>query len=163
MQLEVIFAGNRLATCVLWSRDKSIKTKTESGNRFCVCVVQCSKFSIIVMFTNLEYRERESRRQATEDQLEKRRQTARARDKKWRHFFVGRTTWKFCSGGEKMRNASGHEGENKRQWKKSDTYDISSSKRVSRKFLEVSRCGRTKQRQRNVQKKCAARAKLLFC
>ena len=44
-----------------------------------------------------------------------------------------------------------------------DTYDISSSKRVSRKFLEVSRCGRTKQRQRNVQKKCAARAKLLFC
>ena len=28
---------------------------------------------------------------------------------------------------------------------------------------EVSRCSRAKQRQRNVQKKCAARAKLLFC
>ena len=44
-----------------------------------------------------------------------------------------------------------------------NTYDISSSKRVTRKFLEVSRCGRTKQRQRNVEKKCAALAKLLFC
>ena len=39
-----------------------------------------------------------------------------------------------------------------------NTYDISSTK----KFLEVSRCSRAKQRQRNVQKKCAARAKLLF-
>ena len=27
-------------------------------------------------------------------------------------FFVGRTEWKFCSGGEKMKNASGHQGEN---------------------------------------------------
>ena len=43
-----------------------------------------------------------------------------------------------------------------------DTYDISSIKRVTKKFLEVSRCSRAKQRQRNVQKKCAARAKLLF-
>ena len=32
-----------------------------------------------------------------------------------------------------------------------------------KKFLEVSRCSRAKQRQRNVQKKCSARAKLLFC
>ena len=39
-----------------------------------------------------------------------------------------------------------------------NTYDIASIK----KFLEVSRCSRAKQRQRNVQKKCAARAKLLF-
>ena len=43
------------------------------------------------------------------------------------------------------------------------TCDISSIKRVAKKFLEVSRCGRAKQRQRNVQKKCAARAKFLFC
>ena len=41
-------------------------------------------------------------------------------------------------------------------------YDISYIKRVTRKFLEVSRCGRAKQRQRNVRKKCAARAKLFF-
>ena len=59
---------------------------------------------------------------------------------------------KFCSGGEKIRNASGHLGENERQWKKvnKNTYDISSIKRVARTFLEVSRCTRAKQRQRNV-------------
>ena len=33
-----------------------------------------------------------------------------------------------------------------------DTYDISSIKRVTREFLEVSRCCRAKRRQRNVQK-----------
>ena len=27
---------------------------------------------------------------------------------------------KYCSGGEKMRNASGHLGENERQWKESE-------------------------------------------
>ena len=43
------------------------------------------------------------------------------------------------------------------------THDISSIKRVTKKFLEVSHCSRAKQRQRNVQNKCAARAKLLFC
>ena len=43
------------------------------------------------------------------------------------------------------------------------TYNISSIKSVTRKFLEVSRYRRAKQRQRNVQKKCAARAKLFFC
>ena len=32
-----------------------------------------------------------------------------------------------------------------------NTCDISSIKRVNRKFLEVSRCSRAKQRQRNVQ------------
>ena len=40
-----------------------------------------------------------------------------------------------------------------------NTYDIASIKT----FLEVSRSSRAKQRQRNVQKKFAARAKLLFC
>ena len=43
-----------------------------------------------------------------------------------------------------------------------NTYVISFMKRVTRKFLKVSRsCA--KQQQSNVQKKCAARAKLLFC
>ena len=36
--------------------------------------------------------------------------------------------------------------------KNNKTYDISSVKRVTRKFLEVSRCSRAKQRQRIVQK-----------
>ena len=64
-----------------------------------------------------------------------------------------------------MRNASGHQCKVKMSGKKvnGNTYDISSIKRVTKKFLEVSRCSRAKQRQRNVQKKCAARAKLLFC
>ena len=65
-----------------------------------------------------------------------------------------------------MGNASGHQckvkitGSEKKV--NENTYDISSIKRVTKKFLEVSRCSRAKQRQRNVQKKCAARAKLLF-
>ena len=68
-----------------------------------------------------------------------------------------------------MRNASGHQCKEKMggsDIKKvnENTYDISSIKRVTtKKFLEVSRCSRAKQRQRNVQKKCAARARLLFC
>ena len=70
------------------------------------------------MSTNLEYRaiegqrKRESRRQASEAQRKKGRQRSRARDKKQRSYFivvVGRSTWKFCSGGNKIRNASGHQ------------------------------------------------------
>ena len=69
------------------------------------------------MSTNLKcragerQRKRESSRQASEAQREiKGRQRSRARDKKQRsHFFVGRTTWKFCSGGNKMGNASDHQ------------------------------------------------------
>ena len=63
---------------------------------------------------------------------------------------------KFCSGGEKMRIAAAT------GVKMSDN-DISSINRVTRKFLEVPRCSRTNRRQRNVQKRCAAREKLLFC
>ena len=65
------------------------------------------------MSTNLEYRarerqrKRESERQFSEAQREKGRQGFKGRDKKQRrHFFVRRTTRKFCSGGQ-MRNASG--------------------------------------------------------
>ena len=65
-----------------------------------------------------------------------------------------------------MGNVSGHQCKvkmNGSEKKVNDnTYYISSIKRVTKKFLEVSRCSRAKQRQRNVQKKCAARAKLLF-
>ena len=66
-----------------------------------------------------------------------------------------------------MRNASGHQCKSKMRGSdkkvNEKTYDISSIKRLTKKFLEVSRCSGAKQRQRNVQKKCAARAKLLFC
>ena len=65
-----------------------------------------------------------------------------------------------------MRNASGHQckvkmSANEKQVN-ANTYDISSIKHVTKKFLEVSRCSRAKQRQRNVQKKCVGRAKLLL-
>ena len=44
------------------------------------------------------------------------------------------------------------QNENERQGKKvnENTYDISSTKSANKKFLEVSRCSRAKQRQRNV-------------
>ena len=62
-----------------------------------------------------------------------------------------------------MKNPSGHQGENERVKEvNNNRYDISSIKRVTRKFLEVSRYVCAKQRQRNVQNKCAARAKLFF-
>ena len=55
-----------------------------------------------------------------------------------------------------MRNASDHQFKVKISGSKKNvngnTYDISSIKRVIKKFLEVSRCSRAKQRQRNVQK-----------
>ena len=70
------------------------------------------------MSTNFEYyyrarekqRKRESGWQASEAQREKGRQGLRARDKKPKEtFFVGRTTGKFCSSIDKMRNASGNQ------------------------------------------------------
>ena len=66
-----------------------------------------------------------------------------------------------------MKHASGHRCKVKMSGSEKkvneNMYDISSKKRVTKKFLEVSRCGRAKQQQRNEHKKCAARAKLLFC
>ena len=68
---------------------------------------------------------------------------------------------KFCSGG--MLPATRVKMSDSEKRVNKNTSDIPSIKRVTRKFLDVSRNSRTKQRQRNVQKKCAARAKLLFC
>ena len=63
-------------------------------------------------------REKEkARRQASEAQREK--ELERDRKNKG-DIFCWRNNMKFCSGGEKMRNASGHLGENERQWQKSE-------------------------------------------
>ena len=97
-------------------------------------------------------REKEKvRRQASETRREK--ELERDRKNKG-DIFLWRNNMKFYSGGNKMRNASGHQGENERQRKKvnKNTYDISFIKRVTRKFLEVLVFSRAKQRQRNVQK-----------
>ena len=69
---------------------------------------------------------------------------------------------KFCSGGLLATTRVKMSDSEKKKVNKS-TYDTSSIKLVTRKFLDVLLCSRAKQRQRNVQKKCAARAKLLFC
>ena len=72
------------------------------------------------MSTNLEYRAREIRWQASEGQRENGRQRSRATDK---IFFFWRTTWKFCSGGDKMRNAGSQQANARWTWgavKKSD-------------------------------------------
>ena len=68
---------------------------------------------------------------------------------------------KFCSG-EMLAVTRVKMSDSEKRVNK-NTSDIPSIKRVTRKFLEVSRNSRAKQRQRNAQKKCAARAKLLFC
>ena len=73
---------------------------------------------------------------------------------------------KICSGSDKVRNARGHKCKVKMSGSEKivneNAYDISFIKRLTKKFLEASRCSREKQRQRNVQKKCAAPTKLLF-
>ena len=66
---------------------------------------------------------------------------------------------RFCSGRKlaatRVKMSDSEKRENK------NTSDIPSIKRVTRKFLEVSRNSRAKQQQRNVQKNCVARAKFL--
>ena len=55
--------------------------------------------------------------QASKAQREK--ELERERKNK-RDIFCWRNNAKFCSGSEKMKNACGHQGENERQWKKSE-------------------------------------------
>ena len=67
-----------------------------------------------------------------------------------------------------MGNASGHQckvkmSDSKKKKVNENTYDISSIKRVTKKFLEVSRCSRVKQRQRNVQKSVPHMQSCFFC
>ena len=79
------------------------------------------------------------------------RERARARDKNTKETnFVGKKKHgHFIAEVRNRGNACGHPGENERNEKKSEQEHI---KRVPGKFLEVSRCSRAKQRQRNEQK-----------
>ena len=64
-----------------------------------------------------------------------------------------------------MRNASGHQGENERQRKKKaikNTYDISSRKRVTRKFLVVSSCSREKKNGKEMYKESVLHVQSCF-
>ena len=88
------------------------------------------------------------------------RERARARDKiQRRPISLEEKHKNFIPAVRKRGNASGHQGENEQQRKKKMNRN---TKCVTREFLEVSRCSPAKQRPRNVQKKCAARAKLFF-
>ena len=68
-----------------------------------------------------------------------------------------------------MRNARGHlckvnmSGSEKKKSQRERVRHFLHKKRVTKKFLKVLRCSRAIQWQRNVLKKGAARAKLLFC
>ena len=102
--------------------------------------------------------------QASEAQRVKGRQRSRARDKKQRkHFFLLEEQHEnFVA---VVTNACGHQCKVKMsgiEKVNEKTYDVFSKNCVTEKFLEVSRRSRAKQRQRNVQKKCAARAKGAF-
>ena len=68
----------------------------------------------------------------------------------------------FIAAVRKRGTSSCQQGEHERQEKKMNrnTYSISSIKCVTRKFLEISRCSRAKQRQRYVQKKAC---KVVLC
>ena len=66
---------------------------------------------------------------------------------------------KFCSGG--MLEATRVKMSDSEKRVKLEQ-DIPSTKRVTRKFLEVSRNSRAKQRQRNVQKKVCCTCKVAF-
>ena len=65
-----------------------------------------------------------------------------------------------------MRNASVHQCKVKMSGSEKEvnesTFEISSKKHVTKKFLEVSHCSRAKQRQRNVQKQFCCSCKVAF-
>ena len=69
----------------------------------------------------------------------------------------------FCSGGEKMRNASGVKMSDNEKKSEQEHVRHFLHKTCNQEVSGVSRFSGAKQRQKNVQKKCAARAKLLFC
>ena len=66
-------------------------------------------------------RDQKVRRQASEAQ----RENELMRDRKNKgDIFCCRNNMKFCSGSEKMRNASDHLGDNEEQWKKSEHEEV---------------------------------------
>ena len=98
-------------------------------------------------------------RQASEAQREK--ELERERKNKRKHFLLEVEQYEICSGG--MLAATRVKMSDREKRVNKNPSDIPSIKRVTRKFLDVLRNSRAKRRQRNAQKKCAARAKLLFC
>ena len=91
--------------------------------------------------------EREAPGERTTTLLEEQHENFVAAVTKWEMLAATSAKWKWAAVKKKVNG---------------NTRNISSIKRVTNRFLEVSRCSRAKQRQRNVQEECAARAKLLL-
>ena len=102
------------------------------------------------MSTNLEYRAGEREKEKVGGRPAKLNEKKGDRDlvreiKNKGDIFDGRTTWKFCSSGDKIRNDSGHQSKVKmsagsEKKVNENAFDISSIKRVTKKFLEVQSC-----------------------
>ena len=106
------------SSCEAETTKESIKTKTESGNCFCILLSKALSLDLLScpqiwkIEKEKDREQKKVRRQASEAQREK--ELERDRKNKG-DIFCWRNNMKFCSGGEKMRNASGHLGENERQ------------------------------------------------
>ena len=135
------------ASCEADTTKESIKTRTESGKCFCVRVFFSSiKLRLIVMSTNLEYRERERQRKR-ESRATGQRSSTRKGAKET--FSVGGAIWNFVAVGC-SRPPGSKWATVKKEWKRTRH---SLHKTCSRKFLEVSR---------NVQKKVCSTCKVAF-
>ena len=115
------------ASCEAETTKESVKTKTESGRCFCILLSKVLRLDKLSCPQIWKTEKENVRRQASEAQREKELELDR---KNKGDIFCRTNNMKFCSGGEKMRSASGHLGENERQWKKvnKNTYNISSIK-----------------------------------
>ena len=126
------------------------------------------------MPTNLEYRARERQRSENErvgDRPAKLNEKKSDRDlerkikKQRRHFLLEEQQKHFVAAVRKLQMLAAIKvkmSNSEKKWTRIHTYGISSIKRVTRKFPELSRCSRAKQRQRNVFKKVCCTLKVRF-
>ena len=103
------------------TKESILKRRKRKGKMF-LCVVWSIKLRLIVMPTNLEYRERRRKTEKTESrttgQRSSTRERTRAREKKRKgNIFCWRNNVKFCCSGEKMRNACFHLSKHERREK----------------------------------------------
>ena len=109
--------------CEAKTTKESVKTKTEKGKFFCIRVVKSIKLRLIKLscpqIWNIE--KEKVGRQASEAQREK--ELERERKNKG-DIFGWRNNMKFCSCGEKMRNACIHQDEKERHEKKGEQEHI---------------------------------------
>ena len=120
MQLEVILAGIRIATSVLYSRENE---KSQLRPKRKVEIVSVSVLSKVLSLDKLSCSQIWNIEQEKDREKQKvggrpanlnerkgdRDLEQRGKKQRSRHFFGGRTTWKLCSGDDKIRNASGHQ------------------------------------------------------